>query len=113
MVEVFLTLSFIDQFGVGLSPSAFHTPLTGVIDGGGGARGGRAVYLQLNLGSEHALNTWLSVSREKFHFLDLQLKKYESCSNNSYLETKDTFLQNEDDVFKKSQVQRCRKSGLS
>lgn len=46
--------------------------------GGRGARGGRAVSLQLNLGSEHALNTWLSVSREKFHFLDLQLKKYES-----------------------------------
>ena len=83
---------------VGLSQSTFHTPLTRVIDGGWG----RAVYLQVNLGSEQAPNTCLSVSRGKFHFVDVQLKKYESWGNNSYLETKDTLLQSEDNALKKA-----------
>lgn len=59
------------------------------------------VYLQVNLGSEQAPNTCLSVSRGKFHFVDVQLEKYKSRGNNSYLETKNTLLQNEDNALKK------------
>ena len=65
--EVFLTLSFKGEFCVGLSQSSFHIALTRVIDLG--------IYLQLNLGNEQTQNICLSVNREKFHFLDLKLKK--------------------------------------
>lgn len=59
---VFLTLSFTGEPWGGLSQSAFHTPLTRVIDLG--------IYLRPHLDNEQAQYFCLSVSRGKFHFVN-------------------------------------------
>lgn len=94
--EVFLTLSFRGEFCVGLSQSSFHIPLTRVIDWG--------IYLQLNLGNEQTQNICLSVNREKFHFVDLKLKK--SMNSEAIIAILkpggEALLQSEDSALKKA-----------